>query len=153
MNTLFVGDNAVLQGPQNDPDFVIMGTNSTFISTAADTIFAGAGHSTIYDTGVSGPNGFTGDTVVLGAGSATVLIGGVGSKIYAGTGEADIFYTNTPGQLVTGSGGTLNVVGNPNGVGISYTGGIASISHDSAGNHILTGMGEHVNLFAAGPVA
>lgn len=156
MNTIFVGDNAVLQGPQNDASYVVMGANATFISTSADVIYAGAGHSTIYDTGISSgaPNGgYTGNQIMLGSGSATVLIGGINSIVYAGTGDADLFYSTTPGQLVTGSNATLNIVGNQYGQGISYTGGIKSITHDSAGMHITTGLNEHVNLFAGGPQA
>ena len=156
MNTIFVGDNAVLQGPQNDASVVVMGANATFISTSADTIYGGTGHSTIYDTGISSGaanGGYTGDTIVLGSGSATVLIGGMKSIVYMGTGDANLFYSTAPGQVVTGSNGTLNVVGNQSGAGVYYAGGIASLTHDSAGTHIVTGQGEHVNLFASGPVA
>ena len=52
MNTLFVGDNAVLQTEQDGATFVVMGANATVVSVGSDVIFAGTGHSTIYDTGI-----------------------------------------------------------------------------------------------------
>lgn len=153
MNTIFVGDNAVLQTPQDQSDFVIMGTNSTVVSAGSDVIFAGAGNSTIYDTGIKASNGsYQGDTVVLGGGTATVLVGGLNSTIYGGDGAANIFYSNTPGTLVTGKG-DLNIVGNPNGYGIFFGGGITSMTHDSSGTTVHTGLGATDHLFAAGTVA
>jgi hypothetical protein len=153
MNTLFVGDNAVLQTGQDGASFVVMGANATVVSVGSDVIFAGAGHSTIYDTGIQAASGtYQGDTVVLGAGTATVLIGSINSTVYGGSGTADIFYNITPGTLVTGSG-NLNIIGNPNGLGIFWGGGITSMTHDSSGTTVHTGLGATAHLFAAGSVS
>lgn len=152
MNTLFVGDNAVLQTEQDGATFVVMGANSTAISVGSDVLFAGTGHSTIYDTGIHAASGsYQGDTVVLGGGTATVLIGSIGSIVYGGSGTADIFYSTTPGTLVTGSG-DLNIIGNPNGVGIFFGGGVTSMTHDLSGTTVHTGLGATDHLFAAGPL-
>lgn len=153
MNTLFVGDNAVLQTGQDGASFVIMGVNATVVSAGSDVIFAGAGHSTIYDTGIqAGGAAYQGDTVVLGAGTASVLVGSINSVLYGGSGAADIFYSITPGTLVTGSG-NLNIIGNPKGLGIFWGGGITSMTHDSSGTTVHTGLGATAHLFAAGSVS
>ena len=152
MNTIFVGDNAVLQTEQDGANFVVMGANATVISVGSDVLFAGTGHSTIYDTGIHATGGgYQGDTVVLGAGTATVLIGSIGSIVYGGSGTADIFYSITPGTLVTGSG-NLNIIGNPTGAGIFFGGGVTSMTHDSSGTTVHTGLGATDHLFAAGPL-
>ena len=135
MNTLFVGDNAVLQTGQDGASFVVMGANATVVSVGSDVIFAGAGHSTIYDTGIQAASGtYQGDTVVLGAGTATVLIGSINSTVYGGSGN-------------------LNIIGNPNGLGIFWGGGITSMTHDSSGTTVHTGLGATAHLFAAGSVS
>ena len=152
MNTLFVGDNAVLQTEQDGANFVVMGVSATVISVGSDVIYAGAGHSTIYDTGIQAAGStYTGDTVVLGSGTATVLIGSIDSVVFGGSGAADIFYGVTPGTLVTGKG-DLNIIGNPTGAGIVYGGGVVSVTHDSSGTTVHTGLGATAHLFAAGPL-
>ena len=99
MNTLFVGDNAVLQTEQDGANFVVMGASATVISVGSDVIYAGSGHSTIYDTGIQAAGGsYTGDTVVLGAGTATVLIrNGIHAKVvgkYSEGGESVVDLIN-----------------------------------------------------------
>ncbi len=153
MNTLFENDNAILVGPQAVPSLVVMGANAEFISRAADTIFAGTGHSTIIAAGYS-PGYPTADTVVLNnqaSSSADVLLG-AGDTVFGGAGHLVLtFTTGLPSAFVPGTG-SVDVLNDPTGAGIDRTHEISRVQ--TTGGLVLNEAGGGtVHLWTAGPVA
>ncbi len=155
MTTTTISNGQALQTPQDETGNVFLLTgNSTVVSAGADLIFGSntpTDTSTIFDTGIAAiPGGYQGDTVVLGASSATVLVGGIGSTIYGGSGHANLFF-DAQATVVTGKG-DMTVVGNQTGAGFIWGGGELSAAHNAAGTLVTTGLGAHIELCAAAPV-
>ena len=154
-DALFLSDGQVAQTPQDGSTFVLMSGSCAVISVGSDMIFASpTGHSTIIAAGLHATGaGYLADTVVLSdSGTADVLLG-VGDLVYGGAGHAVLTWTaGLPSSFVAGRG-DYAVLGNPTGQGISYAGGIASVTHTAAGTDVRDGAGGIVHLYAAGPVA
>ena len=155
MSNYTIPDGQTVQSQQNGnpgDTYSLLGTSTLVMAGAGIAFASSTGHSTIYDTGITAqPGGYVGDQVVLGAGSATVLVGGIGSTIYGGSGTADLFYS-APATFVTGNE-NAQVIGNPTGAGISYTGGVHDVQAFNGGSYVHENTGHTITLWAAGLVA
>ena len=158
MTTYTVPDGATEQSQQNGSpsDLYILGNNSTIVGAGAGIFFGAAAPSSsdvMYLTGISAqPGGYVGDEGVLGAGHATIVMGGINPTLFGGSGTADVFWSTSPATFVTGNE-DANVIGDPTGAGISYTGGVASVQAFNGGHIVHENSGHSITLWAAGPTS
>ncbi len=147
-------EQSVQNGSPSD-NYILTGS-STIVGAGAGTFFASASSAAsdvLYLTGISAqPGGYVGDTGILGASHATVVMGGINPLLYGGSGEADVFVQTAGARIVTGSG-DMQIIGDPTGAGVSYGGGVASVQHTTTGDVVHTGLGATVRLWTSGTVA
>lgn len=158
MTTTTIADGTAIQSQQNGSpgDVYLLQGSSTIVGAGAGTFFASnapAASDVLYLTGISAqPGGYVGDTGVLGASHATVVLGGINPLLYGGSGEADVFVQVAGARIVTGSG-DMNIIGDASGAGVTYGGGAASVQHTTTGDVVRTGLGATVHLWTSGTVA
>jgi hypothetical protein len=133
-DTVFAGGNGTVDASAGG------GSNLIFVSPIAnthnvvysagtrDTIIAGAGHATIGESG-------SGATIYLGSGSAVVADGGTADTVIGGPGTGVATLFGGSGEMVWGDGKTLDFIAGVNNAS-TVAGGVADTVFGAAGSDV-----------------